>query len=151
MEFSNKGKAIKGVEVRDNTMVIWGDESPRAFNFAVKPFVEISEGANNTKLNFNENVLLAWFNQNNEINIATETEIFTYLNDKQKKVILKEQIDKIEISKGNYIAVLSGDYIFTTYDGGEHWDKKMMKEPILLHQISENGDLLVFTSKKNID
>ena len=60
-------------------------------------------------------------------------------------------IDKIEISKGNYIAVLSGDYIFTTYDGGEHWDKKMMKEPILLHQISENGDLLVFTSKKNID
>ncbi|MFF2879140.1 hypothetical protein ACFVR2_22870 [Gottfriedia sp. NPDC057991] len=150
---NEKGRAIKGISTNNKNLVKWGDRKPRVFNFAVQPFVELSGNSGKTwdKLDFNQNILNAWINSNNELYVATESEILRLNssgNKKKRILTLKTKIEKMDYSQNNNIAVLSDNYIYTTNDDGENWKKNSVPKSlsIISLQISDKGTLILLTN-----
>lgn len=152
-KISNMGMAVNGISVNDSNLVTWGYRKPRAFNSKIQPYIELSKnhGQSWDTLNINQNIVNAWFNTNSELYVATESEIWSNAtSENNKKKILKTKIDYIDYSQNNNIAVLSDNYIYTTLDNGERWDKIVIPEPILLYQISNDGDLIILTNDRKL-
>jgi hypothetical protein len=125
------------------------------FNLAVQPFIELSNnnGKSWTTLDFKHDILNAWINSKNELYAASELGLWrigTSENKRKRIITLKTKIEKIDYSQNNNIAVLSNNYIYTTNDNGEQWDKTVLPEPFLSLQISDGGNLVLLTNNKKI-
>ncbi|KOP81338.1 hypothetical protein ACFFHH_15190 [Cytobacillus solani] len=152
-KISNLGMAVNGISVNDSNLVTWGYRKPRTFNTKIQPFIELSKnrGQSWDALNINQNIVNAWFNTNSELYVATESEIWSNVTfEDKKKTILKAKIDHIDYSQNNNIAVSSENFIYTTLNNGERWDKIVIPEAILLHQISNDGDLIILTNDRKL-
>lgn len=138
---------IKGISANGNSLVTWGDS-------ASHPFIELSNnnGESWTALDIPENIVYAWFNSNNELYVATGSELVRTKNteDTMESILtLKTPIEGMDYSTSN-IAILSNKYIYTTHSNGEKWNKISEPEPVLSVQISEDGSLIVFTNDRKV-
>ncbi|MEK4713794.1 WD40/YVTN/BNR-like repeat-containing protein [Sporosarcina sp. FSL K6-5500] len=156
-ETLKNGKAILGISANDNQVVIWGDQKPRVFNYSVQPFIEFSKnyGEYWNALNFNEEILNAWINLDNELYAATELGLWRIetSENKMKRIFTTEnKIEKIDYSTNNNIVILSNNYIYKTIDNGENWNTIIQpeSEKIISLQISDGGTVIVLTSNGNI-
>ncbi|WP_419960411.1 hypothetical protein [Psychrobacillus sp. BM2] len=154
-KISKKGMAIKGISGNSDSLVAWGDQKPRAFNSAVQPFIELSNnnGESWNRLNIHQSIVNAWFNSNNQLYVATESELVRIKEpeDKIESILkLKTQIEGIDYTPNNNIAILSNGYIYTTIDDGKNWSKTTEPEPVMSLQISNSGSLIVFTNDRKV-
>lgn len=156
-EVSKNGRAILGISANDNQVVIWGDQKPRVFNFSVQPFIEFSKnhGEYWNALNFNEEILNAWINLDNELYAATELGLWrieTSENKMQRIFTTENKIEKIDYAINNNIVILSNNYIHKTIDNGENWTEIIQpeSEEIISLQISDGGTVIILTSNGNI-
>jgi hypothetical protein len=150
--------AVMGITTHQNNMAIWGDQKPRAFNFAVHPFIERSSnrGQSWIPIDFNQHVIHAWFDSHDHLYAITESGVWRYnafrnkmtrllvLNSKGDRV---DQVDqfKIDISTNHNIAFLSKNIIYTSIDNGKHWRKTIQPKPGRLIQVSNEGAVLFLT------
>ncbi|GGA15493.1 hypothetical protein [Psychrobacillus lasiicapitis] len=105
------------------------------------------------KLPVNNYVTHAWFDGNDQLNIATEKEIWLGITPKSKgtKILsLDHPIDKVDYSSNNHMAVLSNERIYYTTNQGESWEQAVVPKPFYKVQITDSGDLLVLTGKSKI-
>ena len=148
------GMNIKGISANGDSLVTWGDQKPTEDISANQPFIELSKnnGETWTALNIHNNIVNAWFNSNNDLNVATETELVRINNtrDKMKSIFtLKTQIEGVDYSTNN-IAILSNSKIYATNDNGEKWSEVSVPEPVLFPQISKSGQVIVFTEERKV-
>ncbi len=152
---TKKGIAITGVVAGNNNLVIWGDKKPTQFSVTKQPLIEWSfnKGETWTELQANGYVTHAWFDRNNRLYVATEKEIWAGLTTKSRgtKILsLEEPIEDVDTSINNHIAVLSNGKIYYTTDQGKSWEQAIVPKPINGVQISDNGDLVIFTEESKI-
>lgn len=85
--------------------------------------------------------------------VSTASEIWsnvTYKNKGNKILTLKKEIENIDYSLNNNIAVLSDSMVYTTITQGDSWGKHTVPESLLTLQISEKGELFVLTKNRKI-
>lgn len=152
---TKKGMAITGVVAGNNKLVVWGDKKPTQFSVTKQPFIEWSpnNGETWTELQANNYVTHAWFDSNEQLYVATEKEVWAGLTTKRKgtKILsLNHRIENVDYSINNHIAVLSNGKIYHTTTRGESWEQAIVPKPIYAVQISDNGDLVIFTEERKI-
>lgn len=152
---TKKGMAITGVVAGNNNLVIWGDKEPTQFSVTKQPFIEWSSnhGETWTELQANGYVTHAWFDSNDQLYVATEKELWAGLTTKSKGteiLSLDHMIEKVDHSSNNHIAVLSNGKIYYTTNQGKSWERAIVPKPVYDVQISDNGDLVIFTKESKI-
>lgn len=152
---TKKGMAIMGVVARNNNLVVWGDKKPTQFSTTKQPFIELSHnnGESWTELRVNNYVTHAWFNKNDQLYAATEKELWAGITSKSKgkKILsLDHEIEHIDYSINNHIAVISNGKIYYTTNQGESWEQAIVPQPFFVVQISNNGDLVGLTKEMKV-
>jgi len=157
VNLTKKGMAITGIVARNNNLVVWGDKKPTQFSTTKQPFIEWSHnnGETWTELQANNYVTHAWFDINNQLFAATEKELWAGITSKGKgkgkKILsLDNMIENMDYSINNNIAVISGGSIYYTTNQGQSWEQAIVHKPFNVVQISDNGDLVVFTEERKI-
>jgi hypothetical protein len=149
------GYAIFGITAEEGSLVTWGDRKPREFNATVQPFLDISydNGESWSELDIKDYITNAWFNSQKELFISTATEVFSYLNlgRKPNKILsLEGEINYLDYSTNNNIAILSDKTIYSTENQGYSWNKSIVPKNIRSINISDQGDLVIFTQEREI-
>lgn len=150
-----KGMAITGVAAGNKSIVIWGDKKPTQFSTTNHPFIEWSHdnGGTWTELQVNDYVTHAWFDVDDQLYAATETELWSGITSKSKgkKIVsLDHPIENIDYSSNNHIAVISNGQIYYTTNKGKSWEQASLPKPLYEVQISDHGDLVGFTEERKI-
>lgn len=152
---TKKGMAIMGVVARNNNLVVWGDKKPTQFSTIKQPFIELSHnnGESWTELQVNNYVTHAWFSKNDQLYAATEKELWAGITSKSKgtKILsLDHEIERIDYSINNHIAVISNGKIYYTNNQGESWEQAIIPQRFFVVQISNNGDLVGLTEERKV-
>lgn len=152
-KITKAGMKINGISANGDSLVTWGDQKPKGYTTVNQPFIELSLNSGETwnALDIHKNIVIAWFNSNKDLNVATETELFRtdHTGDKFKSIFnLKTQIEVVDYSNNN-IAILSNSKIYSTNNNGEKWSEVSVPEPVLFLQTSKSGQVIVFTEKGN--
>ena len=150
-----KSMAIMGITAGKEYLVTWGDRKPTQFRTTNHPFLEFcsNNGKRWSELDFNKYVKYAWFNANDELYVSTASEIWSNVTHKSngtKILTLKKEIQNIDYSFNNNIAVLSDGMVYSTINQGDSWEKRPVPESIHSVQISDKGELFVFTQSRKI-
>jgi len=150
-----KGMAITGVVAGNNKLGVWGDKKPTQFSTTKQPFIEWSHnnGETWTELQTNNYVTHAWFDMNDQLYVATAKELWAGITSKSKgtKILsLDHMIENVDYSISNHIVVISSGSIYYTTNQGESWKQAIVHKPFNVVQISDNGDLVVFTEERKI-
>ncbi|CAH1059729.1 hypothetical protein PAECIP111894_05941 [Paenibacillus pseudetheri] len=146
-----KNADIKGISSGNERLVMFGDREPREFNSLVDPFLLVSkdDGKSWASIKFNDVVLKSWFNEKDELFIATSNEIWADVaGHRDISLSLSDKIENIDTS-GNNIAVLSNGYIHLTNDGNV-WSKISVSKELRSIEVSSSGQLFVFTTENEI-
>ncbi len=152
---TKKGMAIMGVVAGNNNLVVWGDKKPTQFSTTKQPFIEWSHnnGETWTVLQATNYVTHAWFDMNDQLYAAMETELWVGItpNSKGTKILsLDHAIENIDYSTNNHIAVLSNGKVYYTINQGKSWEQAIVPKPLYVVQISDNGDLVGLTEERKI-
>jgi hypothetical protein len=154
-KITKKGMAIMGITAGKKYLVTWGDRKPTQFNTTNHPFLGVSSnnGKRWTDLDINKYVKYAWFNTKDELYVSTASEIWSNVTHKSKgnKILtLKKEIENIDYSLNNNIAVLSDGIVYSTINQGDSWEKHPVPDSLHTVQISDKGELFVFTQDRKI-
>jgi len=154
-KITKKGMAIMGITAGKEYLVTWGDRKPTQFSTTNDPFLEVcsNNGKRWTDLDINKYVKYAWFNTKDELYVSTASEIWSNVTHKGKgnKILtLKKEIENIDYSLNNNIAVLSDGIVYSTINQGDSWEKHPVPESLHTVQISDKGELFVFTQERKI-
>jgi hypothetical protein len=152
---TKKGKAITGVVAGNKNLLIWGDKKPTQFSTNNQPFIEWSHnnGEKWKKVQIDNSVKHAWFDKDDQLYVATEKELRAGVTSKRKgtKILsLEHRIEDIDYSINNRIAIISNGKIYYTINQGKRWEQDVVTEPLYVVQISNNGELVVFTQERKI-
>ncbi|MEH7481537.1 hypothetical protein V7157_10770 [Neobacillus drentensis] len=154
-KITKKGMAIMGITAGKEYLVTWGDRKPTQFSTTNQPFLEVSsnKGKQWSDLDINKYVKNAWFNAKDELYVSTASEIWSNVTHKSKgnKILtLKKEIENIDYSLNNNIAVLSDGMVYSTVNQGDSWEKHPVPESLHTVQISDKGELFVLTQNRKI-
>ena len=154
-KITKKGMAIMGITAGKEYLVTWGDRKPTQFNTTNHPFLGVSSnnGKKWTDIDINKYVKYAWFNTKDELYVSTASEKWSNVTHKSKgnKILtLKKEIENIDYSLNNNIAVLSDGIVYSTINQGDGWEKHPVPESLHTVQISDKGELFVFTQDRRI-
>ncbi|PEL14477.1 hypothetical protein [Bacillus sp. AFS017336] len=154
-KITQKSMAIMGITAGKRNLVTWGDRKPTQFNTANHPFLRVSSniGEKLTDLEISKYVKYAWFNPEEELYVSTASEIWSNVTSKNKgnKILnLKKEIENIDYSLNNNIAVLSDGMVYTTITQGDSWGKHTVPESLRTIQISDKGELFILTQNREI-
>ncbi|MBT2728420.1 hypothetical protein J7E63_15940 [Bacillus sp. ISL-75] len=154
-KITKKSMAIMGITAGKEYLVTWGDRKPTQFSTTNHPFLEVcsNSGKRWSELDLNKYVKHAWFNANDELYVLTASEIWSNVTHKSKgtKILtLKKEIENIDYSFNNNIAVLSDGMVYSTINQGDSWEKHPVPESLHTVQISDKGELFVLTQSRKI-
>ena len=148
-KLTKQGMAVMGITAGKGFLVTWGDKKPTQFSTSKKPYLELSKntGETWTELGMKKAVNQAWFNNQEELFVATATEVWA---NAKKLLSVEKNIENIDYSLTNNIALLSDDKIYSTLNQGRNWQKIAVPKELFKIQISDEGTLFVLTQDRKI-